>query len=321
MNDFNLNHNARRQFFHQSACGAAAVLAVTRSAQAEPLLTTATEMQEVNRLELSSLSARRIVAAADGVWLAADNSIVKLAANGDCLAKIDLPRPARCLALGKDARQDAVFVGLRDCVVQFNALGDCVWTSPSIGSGHLIGDLQVEPAMLSATDVTSGQRLRLYIDEPEHSWSPVRSAAAIEITAASRLVRHAANRWSITDPARHRVVVLDDAGRTLGSWGRRSREVDGFQGCCNPMAVAELADGSWVTAEAGQVRIKRFDANGQFLQQIAGPDSIAAIATSRDEDPLLRCRVGGIDLAAGPSGDLWVLHAAARQLIHYRPLV
>lgn len=84
------------------------------------------------------------------------------------------------------------------------------------------------------------------------------------------------------------------------------------------MAAVELSDGSWVTAEAGQVRIKRFSPAGGFLSQIAGPDSIKSPAVLSREDLSLGCGLGGIDLAVSAQDDLWVLHASARELIHYR---
>jgi hypothetical protein len=295
-----------------------AILAGVTRAQAKPLVTTTSDLQEVNRIQLPSIAASRIAASsAGGVWLASDKSVQHLSAQGDVLLRIELARPARCLAVN----QDGIFVAVRDSVLQFSSESELRWISPSIGTGHLIGDIHVENSSISVSDITSGDRLQMGHGDSDPKWSRLHTEAEVKIAPLSRLVRYGKNQWLLTEPGRHRVVLLDDAGRIIDTWGSRSRDIDGFQGCCNPMAIAELPNGNCITAEAGQVRIKRFDAGGQFLHQIAGPDSITEVATTEDEDSQLRCRIGGIDLATSQNGDLWVLHAAAQQIIHYRPRI
>ena len=79
-----------------------------------------------------------------------------------------------------------------------------------------------------------------------------------------------------------------------------------------------------VTAEAGQVRLKQFDTQGNLIQQIAGPEKfhVLAVADQKDEpaSPTLPCGVGGIDLAVASDDTLWMLHAAAKQLIGLRAM-
>ena len=45
---------------------------------------------------------------------------------------------------------------------------------------------------------------------------------------------------------------------------------------------------------------------------------LSLTAVSDHEDPSLNCGIGGIDLAVSPHDALWVLHAAAKQLIQYQ---
>ena len=134
------------------------------------------------------------------------------------------------------------------------------------------------------------------------------------------LTRH--GLLAITNPGRHRVDLFRSNGQFLSSWGKRTRDVSGFQGCCNPLAAVSLRDGSVVTAEAGQVRLKQFDHQGNLIQQIAGPDEfkMLAVTAHRDEpgSQPLACGVGGIDLAVASDDTLWMLHAAAKQVIGLR---
>ena len=130
--------------------------------------------------------------------------------------------------------------------------------------------------------------------------------------------------FAMTNPGRHRVEMLSERCEPISLWGKRSRDEHGFQGCCNPLAAVVLPDGTTVTAEAGQVRLKQFDGDGKLVQQIAGPEMFTAAAVaSGNEEPSgsqLPCSVGGIDLAVSSDDTLWMLHAAAKQLIGWQAI-
>ena len=100
-------------------------------------------------------------------------------------------------------------------------------------------------------------------------------------------------------------------------WGQRSRNPDGFQGCCNPMAVADVGTNELVTVEAGQVRVKSFTKQGELLSEITGPESFETLATTTEEDRDLGCSAGGVDVATSPEGDLFLLHSAAHKVVRY----
>ncbi|MDV6029959.1 MAG: hypothetical protein F9B45_07595 [Phycisphaera sp. RhM] len=310
--------DSRRGFLKGSACGATA-LAVAGADRAVVMGGAAGMVQptprEVKRIPLPCPSPRRIAAAADQtVFVAAGNSVQRVDQDGNVLWQSRFPRPVRCLCVD---RQD-LFVGVRDRVIRFDFPSGDLQPLPSLGVGCLVGDIVKQGNRLLVTDVTALRLWQRDLDSAaERNWRDVETVDRA-IHAAGRIASSSQGGLAITDPARHRVVMTDQRGTRLGVWGKRSRQIDGFQGCCNPMAAVELADGSWVTAEAGQVRIKRFDSSGRFLQQLAGPDSIEAPAVLDRENPDLKCGAGGIDLAVSTDNDLWVLHAAAKELIVYR---
>lgn len=266
-------------------------------------------VREVRRIAIGFSSPRRIAVDPQGsVYLAAGNAVHQLGGDGESIWNVDLSRPVRCLCVA----DNLIYVGNRDSVFTYDRQSGDRQKHRILESGNLIGDVVKTKDALYVTDVTAGSVIRY--DDGRTGLQTV----TLGITSSDRIAAVARGGFTRTDPARHRIVMAGDDGRVLGTWGKRARTVDGFQGCCNPMAAVELSDGSWVTAEAGQVRIKRFDSSGRFVSLIAGPDSIAWPAVSDQDDPLLNCGVGGIDLAVSPDDDLWVLHSAAKQLIHYR---
>ncbi|QDV40980.1 hypothetical protein Enr13x_08180 [Stieleria neptunia] len=307
----------RRGFLKGSACNATALAVAGVAGATESAGATETIQptpREVKRVPIDCPSPRRIAAAADQtVFVAAGNSVHRVDHDGKVLWQSQFSRPVRCLCVDRQS----LFVGVRDRVIRFELSSFDSQPLPSLGAGCLVGDIVKQGDRLMATDVTASRLWQLDLDSAVDHWRAVENVDRA-IHVAGRIASSSQGGLAITDPARHRVVMTDQRGRRLGVWGKRSRQIDGFQGCCNPMATVELADGSWVTAEAGQVRIKRFDSNGQFLQQLAGPESIESPAVLDREDPDLKCGVGGIDLALSSDNHLWVLHAAARELILYR---
>lgn len=63
-------------------------------------------------------------------------------------------------------------------------------------------------------------------------------------------------------------------GKLLSEFGKRGREIDDFQGCCNPVSAAYLTHGGILTVEKDPTRIKIYDANGQNARQIDGVEEL-----------------------------------------------
>ena len=119
----------------------------------------------------------------------------------------------------------------------------------------------------------------------------------------------AAGRLHVAHSSRHRVETFDRAGRSVASWGAKSRDAAGFSGCCNPVDLAVLPDGRFVTAERGQPRIKLFSSKGDYIETLADPEQFTADRLS-SYDNHQACSGGGLSVAAGPRGEVYVLDHA-----------
>lgn len=70
----------------------------------------------------------------------------------------------------------------------------------------------------------------------------------------------------VAENSRKRVVCYDSDGNMVRHWGKSDRTgLDGFTSCCNPMNVCFNKSGDVFTAESNTGRIKRFSADGEFL--------------------------------------------------------
>ena len=95
----------------------------------------------------------------------------------------------------------------------------------------------------------------------------------------------------VAENTRHRVRGFTRDGKQVLEFGSRERgREDAFEGCCNPMNVAFGDDGSVYTAESGSGRIKRFTADGKFMELVGQVELVPG------------CKK--VSIAVSPKGDL-----------------
>lgn len=97
----------------------------------------------------------------------------------------------------------------------------------------------------------------------------------------------------VVNPGRHRIENYRSNGELLYHWGKPGVSVEGFCGCCNPVRMALLPDGSFVTVEKGIIRVKAYGPTGKFRCVVAPPslfhpeNGIPLIATQSNGNILL----------------------------------
>ena len=100
------------------------------------------------------------------------------------------------------------------------------------------------------------------------------------------------------DPGRSLVQLRDVDGDVLKSWGTEGSGITEFYGCCNPAAIAPLADGSVVTYEKTLQRVKVYSPEGKLRNVAAGPNEF----TDQPKDTIIVP-----DIAVDRSGRILVL--------------
>ncbi len=116
----------------------------------------------------------------------------------------------------------------------------------------------------------------------------------------------------VVNPGRHVIAAYTVDGHREWAWGKASMGVEGFSGCCNPVALAMLPDGGFVTAEKGLVRVKTYDADGNFTGVVAGPEQLGWTGPVKVCQTPAECRLRGFDVAISPTGRVYVLDMGNR---------
>jgi hypothetical protein len=78
----------------------------------------------------------------------------------------------------------------------------------------------------------------------------------------------------VVNPRALRIEAYTYDGDLEAFWGEMSQGIDGFFGCCNPVHLAVLSDGRFVTAEKGFARVKVYGSGGKFECVVAGPEQL-----------------------------------------------
>lgn len=321
----------RREFFGRLAQGAVALggtsvgasgaanpfaYDVSRFSRTDPALVT---WEEVSRRTSPIPDARRLaIGPGNVVHVAAGNEIVRWTAS-DPRPSLDLGARATCVAVAADG---GVFGGTRNRILIFDAdrRPRPFWESASPKSwfsGIAVGERDVWIA-------DSGLRLVWRCDRAGKllgrvgERQPERNVPGFVVPSPFLDVcAHPDGLLRINNPGRHRVEAYTAEGDLEQTWGQPSAAIAGFCGCCNPIALAVLADGRTVTGEKGLPRVKIYAEDGTFQAVVAPTESFADNRRrSPEAGDALRA---GLDVAVDSRGQIHILDRATSEVRVLRP--
>jgi hypothetical protein len=243
------------------------------------------------------------------VYVAGDRAIGVFGPTGNPEKLIELSGEPRCLTVADDG---TIYVGIGDHVEVLSAEGQPVASWGPLGEEAVLTSIAKFQDSVFVAD--AGHRVVLHYD------------------AAGTLVGHIGEKDSeknipgfvipsphfdlavsrdgllrVANPGRNRIETYTADGDFEFAWGERAVGIKGFCGCCNPVNFALLPDGGFVTAEKGLDRVKIYNSDGGFVGVVAGPIQLGKEGQLKVCNTPEECREGGLDVAAGPDGRIYVL--------------
>lgn len=272
---------------------------------------------ELRRFPAPREGARRLALAPDGrLWVGAGNYLVSVDDAGQPGLEIALTGPVRCVTAGPDG---TVFAGLKDHVEVFDARGNrqAVWESPR-RRAWLTG-LAATADRVFAAD--SGNRLVWCHDRAGQVLARIgekdkdRDIPGFVLPSPHLDVEiHPDGLLRVNNTGRHQVEAYTFEGDLEYFWGKPGMGIDGFCGCCNPIALSILPDGRTVTAEKGLPRVKVYDTHGALDGVVAGvetfPENLRASRGESRNDTLNL----SLDVVADRQGRIFVLDPISREV-------
>ena len=243
------------------------------------------------------------------ICVAGDRAIRKFSDRGVIIGETELAAEPGCLAVLADG---TIYVGLKDHVEIYDAQGQRQGSWDSLGPEAHLTSIVVSDGNVFVADAgnrvvvrydTSGNLVD-YIGKKDSSRnvpgfvipSPYFDLAVSE----DGLLR-------VVNPGRRRIEAYTFEGDLEFWWGSGSVAIEGFCGCCNPVNIALLPDGRYVTCEKGLVRVKVYSSEGEFVGVVAGPRQLVRDGELRVCDLPEECQAGGFDIAVDPGGRVLVL--------------
>ncbi len=293
------NKTSRREFFARGA-QTAAILGlggVSARAATAPI----SRYREVGSFKTGAREVRGIAVGENNrIYIAADNGIQAFDETGSEIRRYSISVPPSSVAV----RKGLLYVGAGNQVKVFHLTKDTEETWPSLGEGVHITSLAVtEKGEVFAGD-GNGQ-LIWHFDREGHVLGKIDyEGKKFAVPQNFFPIAAAGDKLVVGHLGRHRIETFDSEGKLVGGWGEKSRHLEGFSGCCNPVSLAMIPRGGFVTAEGGLPRIKIFDAQGKFLELVAGPEELESNARGSHErsgELKADCQQGGLELAVDSS--------------------
>jgi hypothetical protein len=284
---------------------------VSRFVKTDPSLI---RYEEMARFTSPHPEPRRIdIGPQDRIYVANRNGIDVLDRDGAPHLSIKLSAPARCVAVTSDG---LIYAGTRDRIEVFDPNAARVASYDIPGRKPWLTGLALGENDLLAAD--SGNRVVLRYDRAGKLVGRIGEKSKDRqipgLIVPSPYLDVALGRdglLRVNNPGRHCVELYTLNGDLELSWGKPSAGIEGFCGCCNPIGLALLLDGSCITCEKGLPRVKVYSAERSFDCVVAGPESFPENVNAHD---LSDGTVGGLDAAVDSQGRVYILDLVTCQI-------
>lgn len=265
--------------------------------------------KEIRQIDLGMNVPQAIALDGQGNLLAAgENLLRRFDSAGRITANISVEGTPYCLAADKDGN---IFVGFRDHVEIYSAAGRKMAGWSSFGDRSYLTCIAINGDDIYVAD--AGRRMVLRCDRAgkvlNEIGKPNEAMGVPGLILPSPHLDVAVGAdglvW-VANTGKHRLEAYTPQGRLDKFWGSPGTNISEFFGCCNPTDFALLSDGTFITAEKGIPRVKKYDTHFNLEAVVAAPSVFGENQT-------------GLDVAAGADGRIFVLARGARSVRVFAP--
>jgi hypothetical protein len=238
------------------------------------------------------------------LYVAGDSAIRVLSRTGDLRRTIEPAGAPGCLFVLADG---TLYAGLRDHVEVFDSKGQRLAAWPSLGERTFLTSIAVSGSDVFLAD--AGNAVVIHCDTAGKIINRISSPSGPFIVPSPYFDVAVApdGLLRVVNPGRCRIETYTLGGDMESSWGRNSVRIDGFCGCCNPVNIAMLPDGGYVTAEKGLIRVKVCNADGSLRAVVAGPDQLLEGGAAHVFQNAVDAQASGFDVAVDSQQRVFVL--------------
>lgn len=230
--------------------------------------------KEFRQIRLSLENPAGFTLQGNQIFLAGDQKLLVISAEGELISEHNLPEQPTCLSTAGD---QLLCIGFRDHFGIYREDGTLLSESEKHSSSSVFTALAVKDGKVFVAD--AGNRRVLVYDVEGNFKEEIRgetgdgtSHGFIIPSPNFHLDFDPEGKLWVTNPGIHTLQQYTPQGKLENSWSKASLEIDGFNGCCNPAKFTFLPDGRFITSEKGLVRVKLYSPSGEFESVVAAPD-------------------------------------------------
>lgn len=259
-------------------------------------------------------------------YVAGDNSVRTFDYSGNLLDEIDLTDEPLCLFVVDEPGEEYLYIGFKNHVEVYDGAGKNIARWDNLGDEAVLTSIAVSGESVFVAD--AGSRIVLRYDTDgniiNHIGQKDQDRNISGFVIPSPYFDLAVGRdgllW-VVNPGVHLLEAYTFRGDREFSWGQFSNGIEGFCGCCNPVNFAILPgndptgiNDSFVTCEKGLTRVKVYNAKGNLIGVVAGPEQLIEGGEVEICDTPEECQIGGFDIAVDFQGRVLVLDTIKNQV-------
>lgn len=241
-----------------------------------------------------------------------DKDLVLLSPERSIRVQAPLSAPGTCAALGKDG---TVYVGHGGHIGVYGKDGAPIEDWVELGEQSILTSVAVVGDRVIVAD--AGQH-RIFVFDLSgrlvRQWDGSEGGDPTGFVIPSPYFDVAAGPkdtvW-VVNPGRLQLLHYRLDGTVGAIWGQSGMALAQFCGCCNPVHIAGLSNGSVATAEKGIARLKIYRANGIVETVVAGPEQFTGDMAG--DDLAVDRRTGHILVLDGASSRIRVFESATEE--------
>lgn len=287
---------------------------LTEFAKTDPNLI---KYKEIGKIKTNLQNASAIAIDSENrIYVAGDKLIRIFNDKGDKLSEIKLSDNATCLTIADNRN---IYVAVKDHIEIYNQQGRQISKWNSIGENAVITSVAVYNDNVFIADAV-GKIVQRYNTKGElknviGKRDPDKGISGFIIpspyfdllVANDGLLR-------VVNPGNHKIEAYNFDGDLISSWGETSIDIKGFSGCCNPVNIAILPNGKFVTCEKGIPRVKIYNEKGEFESVVAGAESFANTVGIHNPNLCNEDSTKALDIAVDSRGRVFVLDPAEKTI-------